>query len=902
MDAERWKQIDALLDAVFQLEPDKREAFLDNVCAGDESLRKELITFIAADDRARSFLKGSALEQPKPSFPVLAAGTLLSNRYEIVAPIGAGGMGEVFHARDRRLSRNVAIKVLPESVHLNPQLLARFEREAKALAALSHPNILSIHDFATDQGISYAVMELLKGETLRTRMHGSLLSGKEALGIAIAIAEGLSAAHTAGIVHRDLKPENIFLTSDDRVKILDFGLARLESKVADQEARSAPTATHHTEPGVVMGTVPYMSPEQVRGDPVDTRTDIFSFGSILYEMISGHRAFLRETSAETMTAILKEDPPSLPQDVTPELQRIISHCMEKKPENRFQSARDLTFALKSITVDSKSITTRLAQKPRVFFSRILAVAFTIVILVAGVWILRERFQPAKSRSKSIAVLPFANLSDNREDEYFSDGVTEDVIAQLAKIADLKVISRTSVMPYKNTKKGLRQIAKELDVEVILEGSVRRSQGRIRIVGQLIDASTDEHIWADTFDRELKDIFEVQSDVAQQIATALKARLSDAEKRQIEKKPTRNLAAYDYYLKGRESSNRLAKESNDNAIVLFKKAVDLDPNFALAYASLADAYSQKVFYGTPESIWDTSIEIGKKAISLDPTLAEGYQALGYVYQFKGWLHQALEMQQKAVELNPNYARAAGLLGRVLWTVGRLDESLHWVKKYHQLDPTSAVSYRYVADVYTMLENFPEAKRWYEQCLAVDPEYLECIANSMNPYLFEGNKQAVEAIEQKLLSVAPNFIGVLETIRQVELFVGNYEKALEYSKKLQKAQEDWLVAEDGYIFMKNGNQAEANKIFSAALKYAEGRIADKSEIWADFMTIGEIHAVQGNKPEAYKWLQRAIDAGFIQYRVLLISPLWESLRGDQQFQQMLTHLKARVEEMRKRAEQK
>lgn len=826
---------------------------------------------------------------------MLASGTLLNDRYEVIAPLGSGGMGEVYRARDRRLSRDVAIKTLPDSVQSNPKLLSRFEREAKTLAALSHPNILSIHDFATDQGISYSVTELLKGETLRTRLHRSPLSQKEELEIAIAVSEGLSAAHDAGIIHRDLKPENIFITSDNHVKILDFGLARHESKVAEQDVSSAPTATRQTAPNVVMGTIPYMSPEQVRGNPLDTRTDIFSFGCVLYEMISGHSPFVRETSAETMTAILKENPPALSNEVPLELQRVTSHCLEKKPENRFQSARDMTFALKSIAIDSKPTANMPVQKSRTSL-RSLAIAFVILILAVSGWFLKERFQTPKLREKSVAVLPFRNLSENKEDEYFSDGMTEDVITQLSKIADLKVISRTSVMPYKNTNKGLRQIAQELGVAVVLEGSVRRSKDRIRIVSQLIDASSDEHIWADTFDRDLKDIFEIQSDVAQQIAVALKAKLSPSEKQRIEKQPTQNLAAYDYYLKGRESINRINKEANQKAIELFQNAIQLDPNFALAYAGLADAYSLQILYDTPDSILDTSIAISNKAISLDPNLADGYVALGYAYHFKGWHRKALEAERKAIELNPNNARAAGVLGKILWLVGRLDESLYWVKKYHQLDPTSKVAYRYVGDVYRLLTDFPEAKKWYKNCLALDPMYGECNSLLMYTYELEGNKQEIETHKQTLLSFNPKPALVLQSLRNAELYLGNYQKAAEYSNSLPQEVLDY---KDGYVFWKTGNPARAEKVFDAAMKYLQGRINNGSEDRYDFIPIAVIETVRGNKTEAYKWLHRAIDAGFTEYRWLVVEPSLENLRGDAEFQQIIELLKTRVDEMRKRA---
>jgi serine/threonine protein kinase/Flp pilus assembly protein TadD len=905
MNAERWKRIEEIFHAAIDREPSERAIFLAETCEGDDSLRAEVEELLACHQESSLFdhppadLAAALLaaEEPEPS-PVLIPGTTLSNRYEVVAPIGVGGMGEVYRARDRRLSRDVAVKVLPESLHGDSQLLVRFEREAEALAALSHPNILSIHDFATDQGISYAVMELLKGETLRTSMQRSPLSRKESIKIAIEIAEGLSAAHNAGIIHRDLKPENIFITSDDRVKILDFGLARMQSRVAKENVTSAPTETRQTIPGVAMGTVPYMSPEQVRGDAVDARTDIFSFGCVLYEIISGHRAFKRDTSAETMTAILKEDPPALPQDVTPELQRIISHCMEKKHENRYQSARDLVFALKSIVIDSTSRSDLPVQKRRAFSARLLAVVLSIVILTLAAWFLRSKLQPAKSRAKSIAVLPFNNLGDNKEDEYFSDGMTEDVIAQLCKIGELKVISRTSVMSYKKSDKGLRQIAKELGVNTILEGSVRRAENRVRIVAQLIDAETDEHIWAETFDRDLQDIFEIQSDVAQRIAAALEAELSPAEKAHIDHRPTQNLVAYDYYLRGREALNQYGTEAVERAIAFYNKAIELDPNLAAAYAGLSEAYCFRVVFGHPESWVETAIQMSNKAISIDPNLAEGYMTLGYAYIYKGWNQKAIGALQKALELNPSHARATGLLGKIYCFIGRLEEALPLTKKYAQLEPTSSMACRYVGLVYDFMRDYAKARQWYEKGIALSPVDTETYAALIYLILNEGNVQEARRLLQKSLSISPNDVVVLRTAATLELYLGDFETAKKHCLKMPEGS---AKVELGFIFLKEGRTSQGRKMLDEALQYNRNRLNAGDDTPYLLANIGIIEAIYGNKAEAIKWLKQAVNAGWLGDQFPLMKDFsFESLRQETQFQQLVTEVDTKVEAMRRRLE--
>jgi len=830
-------------------------------------------------------------------------GILLSDRYKILAPLGSGGMGEVYVARDQILARDVAVKVLPEQSLSNPVSMKRFEREAKALAALSHPNVLSIYDFGIDQGISYTVTELLKGETLRARIHRSRIPWKKAAKIAGEIAEGLSAAHNAGIIHRDLKPENVFLTSDDELKILDFGLARMDliAPLA-QNQTSATTEARLTAHDVIMGTIPYMSPEQVRGDEVDSRTDIFSFGCVIHEMLTGSRAYQRETSPETMTAILKEEPSPLPSEVPPALQRIVFHCLEKIPQKRFQSARDLAFALQAVEQDSRpSITPEPAREHHTSTLRAAVASFVFILLLAALgWYMLRKPQPAAAQEKSIAVLPFENLNEARENEYFSDGITEDVIAQLSKIRDLKVISRTSIMPYKHTDKSLRQIGRELGASVILEGSVRRSGNRVRIVGQLINALTDEHIWAETYDRDLKDVFEIQSDVAQQIATALRAQLSPAEKQRIERKPTENLAAYDYYLKAREKFNALTEESNPQAIELFTKAIEEDPNFALAYAGLADAISIQVVFSAPESVLYTAIEFSKKAISIDTNLAEGYEALGYAYQFQGRFHQSLDMEKKAVELNPNFARASGLIGKALWNLGRLDEALPWVKKYQGLEPTSKLSYRYIADVYRMLGVYSEAEKFYLQCLAIDPNYVEPYVLLAPTYFYWGKDQQLHALLAKMNLLKENN-RILAGLADTEFLMRDYNAAKADYLGLDKSLLSYYQAQVGFIYWKEGNRIEAEKMFVSILQQEQKKIDQGNDLWAPVMNKAAVNAIRGDKAEAYRLLHKAIDSGFIEVPYLAKSPLFENLHGDMQFQQIVNDLQKKLDAMRKRAAQ-
>jgi serine/threonine protein kinase/Flp pilus assembly protein TadD len=811
----------------------------------------------------------------------------------------------------------VAIKVLPASFSSDPDRLRRFEQEAKAAGVLNHPNIIAVYDVGSHEGAPYVVSELLEGETLRAVLADGRLSPRIAIDFALQMAQGLAAAHDKGIVHRDLKPENLFITKDGRLKILDFGLAKLtRPEIEAGPLTEAPTATAGTEPGVVLGTLDYMAPEQVRGKPADVRSDIFSFGAILHEMLSGRRAFHRDSAADTMSAILKENPPDLStakRDISPALERIIRHCLEKKPEQRFHSAHDLAFDLSAAASESGLTPPRLPARTPLLWAEAALIA---LVAVLAVLLLRTRggqgLRPgaAASDRKSIAVLPFQNLSPDPENAFFADGMTEDILTQLAKIRDLKVISRTSVMRYKGTQKPLREIAAELGVATLLEGSVRRSGDRVRIVGQLVDARTDQHLWAETYDREIKDVFAIQSEVAQRIAAALKATLSPAEKKRIEQSPTQDLAAYDLYLKGRELYNRYRKADNEAAIELFQKALELDPAFALGHAGLGDAYAQRALrFGFPQSWLDTSLEVSRKAIALNPELAEGYKALGLAYLAKGKYRESLDATRRAAEINPNYAAAVGNVGAVLRLLGRLDEALPWSLRGFELDPTGAVGSATVGSIYDALGDARQAERWLKRSLELQPDLGQGHTFLINFYLHQHRDE--EALQQTrtAATLVSNFPQGSNAAAITELMTGNppraqqlFEQVLPSFRGVRQGVRNAGAGVETYLallLLRAGRRGEAEALLEESLA-TDRRAADEgNQDWSVPYDTACVHALRGEKDEAFRWLDKAIEAGWRGWPLGTRSPLLDSLRSDPRFHQIEARLETLVNQMRRHA---
>lgn len=650
--------------------------------------------------------------------------------YEIRSLLGSGGMGEVYLAHDTRLGRDVALKVLPEPVSGNPDRLKRFEQEARAAAALNHPGILAVHDVGWHNGSPYIVSELLEGETLRERLRAGALPVRKALEVALPLARALAAAHEKGIVHRDLKPENVFLTRDGQVKVLDFGLAKLLPS-PDLESESERDG-NSTVSGTVLGTTSYMSPEQLRGQKTGAGSDVFSFGVLLYEMLAGRRPFLGESAADVEAAILQQDPVrllDLDVAVSPLLERITERCLEKRPEDRFASAHELAVALEAVSgaESASALSGPTARKlRRLARRRWVSAAVLLLLLASGAgWAFwRSRRTGAAAPIESLAVLPLLNLSGDAEQEYFADGITEALIANLAKIRAVKVISRTSVMQYKTTRKPLPEIARELNVDAVVEGSVLRSGNRVRVTAQLIRAATDEHLWAETYDRGMTDILALQGDIVRAIAGEVRIKVTSEEEARLTTARTVDPEAYSLYLKGRYQLNTSfwTKGGVDKAITGLEQAAQRDPTLALAWAGLAEAHTHTVWssFVRPEQGYAKAKAIIEKALALDPNLPEALATLGWIRFAYDWdFTGADQALLRAVQLGPSSVPAHSWYSWVLVLQGRSDEAVAEGRRMLELDPASVLTNAWLSSIYFNARRFEESIAQAEKIRDLNP---------------------------------------------------------------------------------------------------------------------------------------------------------------------------------------
>ena len=705
MTPERYQRIKHAYWAVRARPEAERASALTDVCGDDEALRQEVESLLA-EGEASAFFATPALARAAPELAERST-SLIGRRlgpYTIKSVLGVGGMGEVYRASDSQLGRDVAIKILPAVWLADPERRARFDREARVLAALNHPHIVVVHDFGEVDGRPFIVTELVEGVTLRARLDGGPLPIREAIEIALQVTGALAAAHARGLVHRDIKPENVMVRPDGYVKVVDFGLAKLAG--VQRTATAAPTVV--TQPGQAAGTPSYMSPEQARAEPVDARTDVFSVGALLYEMVSGRLAFPGNSHAVAFAAILGDTPPpptELNRDVSPALERIIVKALDKDRELRYQSAADMRADLLRAGRESDAGLVLAAADgrqpraaagaPRRFGARtwVLLSVPALIVMAAAVYSFRWSSESAPSSRPTrtmLAVLPFENVSENGRDDYFADGLTEEMIAQLGQLqpAGLGVIARTSTARYKHTKETAAQIGRDLGVDYLLEGSVRRAGDRVRVIAQLIHAPEQTPLWSKTYERPLTDVLRIQEEIADDLTRSLSIRLlptgtSPPPQRSV------NLESYDKYLLGLHELGKGTRDGRYQAIAYFKQGIASDPSNARIHAALGQAYHAVVtYYSSPAEVMPLAREAAQRALALEPGLAAARVTLGDVLLLFDWDWPAAEREyRRALEINPSLPAAQLGYATYLATLGRFDEAIARVQQAYLFDPLS-----------------------------------------------------------------------------------------------------------------------------------------------------------------------------------------------------------------------
>jgi eukaryotic-like serine/threonine-protein kinase len=862
MTPERWERVATIYESAVDRKPAERAAFLSDVCAGDDVLRREVLSLLEQDDA--SVLVDEAVWNAAVGLfdadsgfgPGAALGP-----YRIEKLLGAGGMGEVFLARDTRLDRQVAIKVLPTGAALDERMRARFAREAKTVAALAHPHVCTLHDVGRHQDVDYIVMEYLDGETLAARLAGGRLTVDLALTYATEIASALAQAHRQGIVHRDLKPANIMLTAAG-AKLLDFGLAKFRAAALSEPATgqlprlvSAPRARESannddvqvTRDGTIMGTVRYMPPEQLERGDVDARSDLFSFGAVLFEMLTGKRAFDGNDTVAVRAAILGHEPPppsSLEPLVPRALDSVVRRCLEKKPGDRWQSADDLLLALKRIADPSS------APGARRSWRWIAAGLLTVVAALLVVMLTYGGRSPAPPSIRSVAVLPLEDLSGDVAQEYFADGMTEQLIADLAAIGKLRVIASTSVMQYRAARKPLTTIARELKVDGIIEGSVTRAGDKVRITAKLVAGATGEVLWAQSFERATQDVLALQRELARSITSHVNVVLTPQEQARLAKASPIDPEVHRNILLGRHFSAKASEDALRRAIHYFDLALAKDANNARAHAGRAEAYMNlSGWYVAPHEVMPVAKQAAETALRLDDSLADAHAALGYTYLAYDWNGPAAEKSLlRALELNPTLAAARLHYSAYLTTQARHDAAAQEAHRAVEFDPASIRTF----SVATMNMLFT---RRYDQAVELARRGLEIEPNSAFALAFQG-------------------IGYVHLGRLSE-GVSNLNKASHLDPS------PTILGLQALTLGVAGQRDEALKVIKGV------EVSTKHRYFCPY-EIGTAYAVLGDGDTAYRWFKKGVKDRADCMAWLGVEPWIDPFRKDPRYAQLIREI--------------
>jgi serine/threonine protein kinase/tetratricopeptide (TPR) repeat protein len=778
--------------------------------------------------------------------------------YRIIEKVAAGGMGVVYRAHDEQLERDVALKVLPSGTLSNDASRRQFRKEALALAKLSHPNIETVYEFDTQDGIDFLVMEYVPGNTLAERLAAGALPGKEVVALGMQIAAAMEQAHSRGIVHRDLKPRNIAITERGQAKVLDFGLAKLLPQLNEA------TSDTLTDTQAGAGTLPYMPPEQLQGESVDVRADIYTIGAVLYEMATDRRAFPEELPSRVIDAILHHPPVpprALNSRISPELERIILKCLDKDPGRRFQSAKELLVDLGRLDPSATAHRAPLPPSPIVWkriaklagyaMAGLLAFAALMIVANIGGWRDRLMGRTRLNEIRSLAVLPFENLSGDADQEYFADGMTDALINDLGQISELRVISRTSVMAYKGAKKRLPDVARQLKVDAVVEGSVRRSADKVQINVQLVQASTDITLWGRSYEQDLRDILTLQNTAARAIADEIQIKLTPEEQARLSRNDPVDPAAHEAYLTGRFYWNKRTPQGLQKSVDYLEQAVRKDPKYAVAYAALADSYHLlPELTAVPASeAFPKARTAALKALEIDDSLAEAHTALGNVKEDYDWDWSGAEKEYKrALELNPGYEIAHAWYSNLLLELGRLPEALGEARIAQQLDPLSSFTNDNLAAILYYAGQYDQAIEQCQKTLEIDPASHQAHRHLGQVY-----------IQKRLYPEA-----VSELKKAVELSTGSTEALVEL----------------GYVWGISGKKEEARHILLELKDPSQHRYVSSYHLAIVYIGLGE-------RDLALQSLRKAVEDRSPGVVHLKVSPFFQELRSDRRFQDLLVY---------------
>jgi serine/threonine-protein kinase len=777
----------------------------------------------------------------------LIKGTTFAGRYQIIEELGRGGMGVVYKAEDTKLKRTVALKFLPPELTHIPDVKERFMREAQAAAALDHPNICTVYEFDEAEEKTFISMAYVEGQSLREKIKSGPLELDEALRIAVQITEGLQKAHKNGVIHRDIKSANIMLTEEGQAKIMDFGLARMTGQ------------TMQTKEGMVMGTIAYMSPEQARGEEVDHRTDIWSLGVVLYEILSGRQPFKGEQEQAVVYSILNKKPKpitDLRAEIPVSIGQIVNKALEKNPDKRYQQIDEQLDDLKSISAGIVPEEIKARLRKETLRKRKKAISYTVMVCLFMLIILRI-FYFRKEPEKSIAVRPFNYISDEPDKQYLADGVMEAILLHLSKIEDLRVVSKTSVEQYRDTDKTVNTICQELDVVYLLEGSFQKYDDKTKLIVTLIKSGKERQVWSNEYDQNWEDIISVQSEVAQNVASELQVAITPEEKRLIEKIPTTNMAAYDAYLKGQFHLYSATPEDLDTAAHFYELAKDIDPEFAPAYAGIAGVWlwHQQLYLASPDEAGPKIMEALETALELDNTLAEAHQQLASMYVWGMYDWKAGEKAfKKAIAINPNYVEAHAFFSLLLNTLRRPEEAIEHIEFALKLDPYSPT----VKALYCMNLLFV---RRYDDCISICREVYE-----KNPTMFL----------------------TTEILYQALFLTGRYEEAFEFIKlNFSKMN---LFKDFDHVF----DQYEKLG-FAGTMNLEADTLQAQSK--SKFLPPGALiylYLMAGNKERALDFLEQAYQMRDPNMPYISTQPLYDGLQNEPRFQELLRKMNLPVDE--------